>query len=308
MQIGSYLLEKVHFPSGAPSAEWRARLEKFIRDNPRDPAAKQLVARGTLRDSGDLAAERAFVDVGWLIAWSAGAFQRVVVGSKLAAAFMATNAGDDPDVMLERPWNAFTIEIPPELVRMPLSNDITVSMDVIAVWHHPPDSKSRYIVYSRSSMHTFVGELEWPLPKFVALEDVPVSRKTKASAERARECIVRLIVATQLEMTNHMKDASLAEVRSETKKKKGIKHTTHHLARDVKVECQEDIARYISGESRKSPTVRTLVRGHWQRYHVGRGRVFTVWLHKEPKWRNIGAARLAVRPHRFAGDVDDTDQ
>jgi hypothetical protein len=32
-------------------------------------------------------------------------------------------------------------------------------------------------------------------------------------------------------------------------------------------------------------TVRTLVSGHWRRYHIGKGRTETVWRHIEPFWR-----------------------
>ena len=60
------------------------------------------------------------------------------------------------------------------------------------------------------------------------------------------------------------------------------------------------LAAYISGERGTSPSVQTLVRGHFQRVAVGAGSVGRRWVHKAPYWRGPEDARVAVHTHRLA--------
>ncbi len=74
----------------------------------------------------------------------------------------------------------------------------------------------------------------------------------------------------------------------------------HRLIREVKVDCRAAVAAYLSGERSKSPTVQTLVRGHYQRVAVGPGRTGRRWVHREPFWRGPEDAPVAVHTHRLA--------
>jgi hypothetical protein len=299
MEIGSYLTKKVRFPTGAPSSEWRGLVEKFIREHKRDKVAMQLASRGAL-DGG----EGSFIDLGWMIAWSQSAFQSVIVKAKHAAALMATNAGDDPDILTVRPWNAYTIEIPVDLITIPLGDEL-VSMDVIGVWHHPPDKKSRFAVYSRKSRYSFFGELSWPLPDYYAPPpDVEVSKQTEAAALRARDAIARLIVGVQIEITNHATDPSIAPIERRKKRRGDCMSVEHHLLHEVTIDLRDHISDFISGRRGTSPIWKTLVPGHYQGYWTGpkddplRPQVL-VRKFKEPFWRNNESKLLAVRPHKI---------
>lgn len=50
------------------------------------------------------------------------------------------------------------------------------------------------------------------------------------------------------------------------------------------------------------PNLQRLVRGHWQRYHVGpRAQSKTTWIHKEPYWHGNQDAPIALHQHVIGG-------
>jgi hypothetical protein len=74
------------------------------------------------------------------------------------------------------------------------------------------------------------------------------------------------------------------------------------LLREVKIDCRAAIASYIAGQRRASPSVQTLVRGHFKRAAHGPGRTERRWVQVEPYWRGPEDAPIALRPHRLPDD------
>jgi len=262
------------------------RVGRWVKANREHPIAHALAHRR--RADGGVA-------IGWVLAWAMSGFQRVVVGHKLAASLMATRAGDDPEVMTCAPWTAYTIEIPSGLVQVNTHGRVT-SFDVVAVWHHAPDAVSYANIFSRDSHFALTTKLTFPLPEF---DDVAVGALADdaGAVTRARDCLVRLVVGTELEMTDpsRVKVPTTSHAKEDSPAPSGV----HRLLRDVKVDCRVTIAAYIAGQRRASPTVQTLVRGHFKRVAHGTGRADRKWIHVEPYWRGPEDAPVAVRPHRM---------
>jgi hypothetical protein len=289
--LGLLLLPEVRPLAHEPSRVWLDRVGQWVKANREHPSASRLI-RQRRADGG--------IAIGWTLAWAMSGFQRILVGHKLAASLMATHAGDDPEVMTCRPWDAYTIEVPPELVRVNVTGR-PASFDVVAVWHHPPDAMSYFMVLGRESDMVISGKLVFPLPAFDvgALSALPDA--DGGPVIRARDCFARLVVSTELEMT----DPSRVKAPPAHRRTAGdgtAPAGVHRLLREVKVDCREAIASYIAGQRRAPPSVRTLVQGHFKRVVHGPGRTGRRWQQIEPHWRGPEKAPVAVRPHRLPED------
>ena len=142
--------------------------------------------------------EGAFYTLGWTIAWGVSTCPRVIVPHKLGKSLMATNCGDDPTAATCAPWSAYTIEIPPELVRFEVDGEI-VSFDIIGVWRNL-DGASYISVRSRSSNAAFAGKLAFPVPD---LPDSEGGWETDGNVmKRATECLQRLVIGVELKMSD----------------------------------------------------------------------------------------------------------
>ncbi len=288
IELGRLLLSEVQPRSDEPSKAWLNRVGEWVNANKGDPRAR-LLNRWHRMDGG--------TRICWILAWARCGFQRVLVGHKLAASLMATYAGDDPDVMTCAPWDAYTIEMPPELIPLTAGGQ-SGSLDVVSVWRHPFDRKSFFVISSRNSDLLVSGRLAFPLPSFdLDRANVVLSDDQQSSVVRARECIARLIVGTELEMTDPSRVKSPGSSTKRARADGAAPSGVHRLLREVKVDCRAAIAGYIAGTRRNSPSVQTLVRGHFKRVAHGAGRTERRWTHIEPYWRGPEDAPVAVRPH-----------
>lgn len=252
----------------------------------RAPLAKAVLERA----KGDAA----FYSLGWTIAWGESACPRVIVPHKLAANLMATNCGDDPAAMTCAPWSAYTVEIPPELVRVEIDGRM-VSFDVIAVWRNI-EGASYIHVQSRTDTAAFGGPLVFPVPDFDG--ESPWSADDTAM-KRATECLQRLVIGVELEMSvpsNVKRPRVPARHKAGTGDGKGT--NVHRLVRAVTVDCREAISDFISGERRKTPAMSWLTRGHWRQQPHGPNWSLRRWQQIEPHWNHRGAP-VAMRPHRL---------
>jgi hypothetical protein len=286
--LGRLLAAQVKPQATESSRAWMARVGEWVAAHPGHPAVPWLV-RQRRADGGTV--------IAWLLAWTMTGFQRVVVGHKLAASLMATHAGEDPDVLACAPWDAYTIEIPPEVMRVSLAG-LDGSLDVVAVWRHRPEAIARFVALSRGSDIAIAGKLAFPLPEFEHWS-VELPREEETLVIRARDCLARLIVGTELEMTDrslvHAPPTATHRATADSKAPSGV----HRLLREVRIDCRSALASYLAGQRRASPSVQTLVRGHFKRVAHGAARAERKWVHIEPYWRGPEDAPLAIRPHRL---------
>lgn len=285
ISLGRFLLEATRPEPGEHRSEL-ARLRRWLEvnvDHPRAFLIREML--GTCK-----------LYIGWAAAWARSGFQRVLLGHKLAASLMATQA-DEAEQMTCSPWDAYLIEVPAGLLRVNMKTGLT-SFDLVGVWHPEGEALRHFIVFSRDSHAMITGKLAFPLPELVDGSQGTFTNDDQPALNRARDCMARLIISTELEMS----DPARVKRPPASKRPKGDSTAPsgiHRLLREVKVDCREAISDYISGVRGTSPSVQTLVRGHFQRVAVGAGRAGRKWVQKEPYWRGPEDAPVAVRPHRL---------
>jgi hypothetical protein len=73
---------------------------------------------------------------------------------------------------------------------------------------------------------------------------------------------------------------------------------TYVLGKPLQINCRQAIVDYLEGNttSRNSPTVQTLVRGHWKHQPYGPGLTARKLIHIEPYWRGPDGAPILIRP------------
>jgi len=185
-----FLATQIQPKPGETVTVWIERAAEWARANIKHPHAEAVLERAK-------EPEPRFFTLGWTMAWGMNACPRVIVPHKLGASLMATNPGDDAGVMTCAPWDAYTIEIPPELVRVDIEGR-RVSFDVVGVWRNV-DGVSYINVYSRSADAAFGGKLAFPVPPF---DDEGEWDADATAVTRAIECLQRMVIGTELEMSD----------------------------------------------------------------------------------------------------------
>lgn len=216
------------------------------------------------------------------IAWLRNGFPRINLGHKHAAALMATHTPRDNVLDARAPWSAFLVDVPRGLVT---DGDHEVSLATV------------YVRQDRVYIEFGDGVQEsnaWI--QAVALPDLGSLR----SLGPAPDMIGRLIFGVCMEMTcPTFKDrASLGPRPVKRDPRTGEPKTwTFQLTRDVKVDVRDAVRDYVRGVTRNSPTVQTLVRGHWRRQPFGKGGTERKNIFVEPYWRGPEDAPIALRKH-----------
>ncbi len=110
--LGRVLLDAIAPQADESFRDWSTRARQWGVANPTHPASIELKRRFF---SGQRLDARDFV---WFVLWTMNRFPRVLLTSTQADMFMATNAGDDPEVMKYAPWSAYTLELPHDSLRI----------------------------------------------------------------------------------------------------------------------------------------------------------------------------------------------
>ena len=155
-------------------------------------------------------------------------------------------------------------------------------------------------VSSRTSPDTVSGELVFPVPDFEEGAGFPESKEGRVATKRVLECVYRLVIGTELEMSDpdHVKRPPTGHRRATTGQPSGV----HRLIREVRVDCRAAISAYVAGATRSSPSVRSLIRGHYKHVPYGPRSSLRRWQPIEPYWKGPEGAPVAVRPHRLEGE------
>lgn len=110
----------------------------------------------------------------------------------------------------------------------------------------------------------------------------------------------RLVLGAAIELTASEHQERRTRGPGARARRKGLpKAWVFELRRDVRVDVRAPIRAFVEGRSGDSPTVQTLVRGHWEQQPHGPGSQLRKLVHVEPYWRGPEAAPIGVRAHRM---------
>lgn len=245
----------------------------------------------------------------YLTAWAQDGFPRVELPARLAGSFAATSFSSADG--LDLPWNNFVIQIPPGIIvaETPGSNALA-SVTLAVVTTNVIDGDVYIVAGGGVGWSTFrmghrarrLSDLcedmtdlaEWPnglLRGQFATSDVD---------HRALQCVGRIVLSTIAELATIPSLPRSFPISSLDRQRlangKLPRDSLFALTRSVRVDCRKAITEYVIGGG-SSPSVRSLVRGHWKNQPCGPGSTLRKRIHVEPFWRGPEDAPIAVRSH-----------
>lgn len=246
------------------------------------------------------------------IEWFRAGLPKVVIGHKHAAALMCTRMPQDVAPELLMPWSAFMVDVPDGLIPVHDTPGMHVRHVGLMKVHLPasyvggnPDARGSIKCVCIGSDPT--GSLGYRTSIATIFEAVDDLRELAARADKY-DCIdggqpmclaLRLLLGVVAEL-NQPREAATIESsgsRPRTNRRGEPIVTTFTLARDISVDCRAAVREYISGSRGSSPTVQSLVRGHWKKQPCGAARSDRKLIFVEPYWRGPETAPIALRAH-----------
>jgi hypothetical protein len=229
----------------------------------------------------------------FLAAWFRCGLPRIVIGQRHAAALMCTHARADALAEVRPPWDAFVLDVPPDLVTVDAFND--------------QDERNKVPIAHLAILADLNGRVwVWPAPSSDGslFAGCVTARDFRALAEPwdgdgPRSLLARLALGVTLEMTVHRQAHAHARgPRVVRRSMRGEPVTTQfQVVRDVKVDVRRAVRDYCRGVTRSAPTVQHLVRGHWKRQICGAALADRKLIFVEPYWRGPEDAPIALRNH-----------
>lgn len=246
--------------------------------------------------------------------WADCGFPQIIVGHRYAAALMATHIPEDVLPLVRPPWPGFLIELPDAM--LPVINEkneeaplrrvlvqhikdeketwqfLAMTDGITNIWRHGIDTKEL-------ALSEAAGTGTWEGCTFAIPIDDGIDGRTN-------QLVGKLIAAVCLAMSdpNNVKaHPSFGVVGSVGRKNKEPKARTYKLGKTIEIDCRASLDDFIHNRGTRkgvSPTVQTLVRGHWKpklAERVG----YPVWV--EPYWRGPIDAPILTRAVRV-GDGD----
>jgi hypothetical protein len=259
---------------------------RFMRDAPDETTSKMLLVFAT---------------------WAHAGLQSVVLGHKLAAALMATTARGALDESARLPWPAFELQIPAGLLAtsygdvtlayvsetpewLPIKRDAHTAG--VTVLYHDPATLGHVSLRSVAALadSDSIDDME----QMNGL--LSPGRFDADQEQRVRHLLLRLVTGVLLLINTARADKPLAYPdRKARPDKRGLpRPSVHKLEHSVTIDCRQMVYDYVRGVRRSSPSVTTLVRGHWRQQPHGTGRALrrAQWI--SPFWRGPEGAPTTV--------------
>ena len=221
--------------------------------------------------------------------WAACGFPQVVPSHKLAAALMATDPPPNADGV-HLPWPSFAVVVPNGLLDNREPNEV---VDCVGITTNGVDLKP--VVWIGRKANGLITATA-----FMTIDDLFKCE----SDEPEIELLMRLLVGVILEMDSPTFRQTVRESgTARRKEKRGVDKPaawTFELKRDIKVDCRQWAKDFVSSGG-KSPSVRSLTRGHQKRQPYGPRNALRKWIHIEPYWRGPLDGPVAVKSHMLGG-------
>ncbi len=238
--------------------------------------------------------------------WAENGFPSVEIGHKLAASLMTTSfSAEVVRDYVRLPWDSFLITVPDQLLS-PNEHLLLVTYT---------DNRLYYAMTWEDDL--IVGAASGPLWTLThtQCEDDKASRTTVSTSEytitkssdrlddrafvdRIHDVIGKLVVGVCAKMQTCTKVPSQAHhVKNKSWPKNTTRNTTvFKLIENVKLDVRVALREHIE-KGGASPSVQSLVRGHWKLQVCGDNRASRKLIHVEPYWRGPESAPVAVRAH-----------
>lgn len=244
----------------------------------------------------------------WSVEWARCGMPQVCPSAKLVASLMATSMGAEGCALVEPPWRAFAIVIPPGL--LPVESAAGRSTDIRlahALW---ADGTLRVLgtdeylsAWSTSAEPVSAWAEEWSPGG--AESSLPHQSDLDVSDTRMLTLLARLVlgVAATLSVPDTQRDVRAKERKARAsnaaREARGEPTSwTYVLGGNVRVDVRSAVRDYVE-RGGSPPSVQSLVRGHWKRQPHGPELSLRKWIHVEPYWRGpedapIVAARRTI--------------
>lgn len=293
MATASFLVERVH------SGTLKETVERLATDDARRDLARirQAEASAGMCDPavaqwGDAERTMRRLKVSqyvWCISWFACGFPRVVLGHKHAASLMATKTRRESIPDARAPWDSFLIDVPSGLLS---DSDLPTRITHVAFCR----ANDHFIVVPMIENGGGVGLFDFG--SVAALGDLEAQASGMVNGNDST-LLARLVLGVCMEMTSTTyKGGSIRPQPVKRDPRTGEPRTwTFQLTRDVKVDCRDAVRAYSQGKTHASPSVQTLVRGHWKQQVCGKGGAERKNIFVEPYWRGPEDAHIALRKH-----------
>ncbi len=229
--------------------------------------------------------------------WFINGMPRLTLGHRHAASLMATRVPRECVAEIMPPWRSFLCDVPDGLIGFDgewISHAL-VDMGVDPARADGKDGAPITIWGAVRSAERSPVRMYLPADQLSELASVEA---LGAECDAAYELLGRFVLGAAIEASQHR--PAIAHGKSQTGP--GTRHglpvtTTFTLTRDVKIDCREHVRDYCLGRSGSSPSVQTLVRGHWKNQPHGISRTERKLIFVEPYWRGPEDAPIALRSH-----------
>ena len=276
-------------------------------------ALQQYFLRGPGYGQGegaDIAGTMDMFHWAWFSAkWAQTGFPRLQIGHIYAASLMATHA--DPDVVgdIAPPWPAFCLSVPPGLLAIePPGGGPLEPVEHLFVMRTRLDHREGDAItlgeelWTTQAYTTFgaciyrhqfptrellQGEDRFALPDGADPPEGPWARLDERD-ERATLLLGRLLMGVCLTATDPA--ALVKKTRGFLRPPSGPSEEPRCCVFELRpagelTDCREAVRAYMDGQTRSSPKVRTLVRGHWRMQPHGPGLTLRKPVPIPPYWR-----------------------
>lgn len=285
---------------------------RSIRKNIRTAIDLQLIGKSSIFFLETYVRDPSFEVLGLTLArWAECAFPKIVMTQKRAASLMATVVPKNIVEEMEPPWPSFVIEIPKGLLKTKTEETVS-DVTMLLVHLFRIEGKKLWTLIARNEAREDIWRVNierenlaggWNQREDLIDNDLFDSIKDLSDLdERSMVMAGRLAAGTMLALSepNNMRPVNKvartrhAFITRNSPEPVGTRIFEMKLA--ITLDVSKEIERFISGNG-PSPSVQTLVRGHWKRQACGPGLLKRKWINIEPYWRGPEDAPIAVRSH-----------
>jgi len=244
-------------------------------------------------------------------AWAEAGYPQITTTHRYAAALACTPT-DSPDLVgaVRLPWPSVVLSLPNGLLTLDdgreYSTVIITTLDKVPSKLVGPVATMQVVVNISGehlsqiafadSLETYLIEPALQVRETIDGRAVNQSGRKQRVATLAKRIVVGLLLRLADPDLRREVEGLGQRLAGSVKRTPGPpKHRVLCVSRPVSVDCRPAIQRFLGGEG-PTPSVQTLVRGHWKRQPCGPARSERRIVHIEPYWRGPEAGAIVSRP------------